>query len=319
MRRIGIGIGIALAASLVVACSPPSDVPGAEPPRGPHEEQGTFATRSREGQPVRTVDTHDHYAHTATVDPAKFVYFTRKEERRAVALTFDCAWVPEAAGLDVLDALERRKIKATFFLAGPFVFRDPFARGFDPKTAPLNEATLGLARRIALGGHEIGNHSLTHPHDAAGVAWEGEVAAVATGWDRVLARLFPEGPPATARMTGMWRAPYGEYSERSLDAAARAGFVSHVGWNTHLMDALGAPACGPAGGAPGCVDPAAMNRNVLAFADKNQDRLDAFVVLGHLGAPYKWGSDPRGLDALAAALAARGFVFARVSEILRAP
>jgi peptidoglycan/xylan/chitin deacetylase (PgdA/CDA1 family) len=295
---------LALIPLVSLACSPaPVD---ADPPAPLLEpDTGAHATRTIDGHVIKTVDTHDHYAHTMTVDPTKFVYFTRKGDKPAVVLTFDCAWVPEPAGLDVLDALKRKGIKATFFLAGPFVFRDPFARGFDPSAAPLNEANLALAKRIVTDGHEIGNHSLTHPHDAPAIAWGPELSAVEVGWNRMLARAFPEGAPPNATMTKMWRAPYGEYSERGLDQAARAGFTAHVGWNTHLMDALGTP-----------VTPQAMTRNVIAFGEKNKG-LDAFVVLGHLGAPFKWGSDPAGLDALVEHFASRGWVFAKVSEVLK--
>lgn len=310
MRRLALAFALTLAA----ACSGPEPAPRPTPPE-PEAEQGAFAQRTRDGHPVATVDTHDHYAHTAVVDPAKFVYFARKGDRKAVALTFDCAWVPEAAGLDVLDGLARHGVKSTFFVAGPFVFKDPFARGFDPRTAPLAEQNVRLVRRIVEDGHEVGNHSLTHPHDSAAVAWGDELTAMEIGWARLVARAFPEGAPPNATMSRMWRAPYGEYGERSLDAAAKVGFTAHVGWNTHTMDAIGMPTC-DGGGKPGCLAPAAMTRNVTAFAAKNEG-LDAYVVLAHLGAPYRWGSDKDGLDALVRHATASGRSFARVSEILR--
>ncbi len=305
---------LALAASFLAACSSPEPAP--HPLLvDPEPEQGGFAQRSVDDRVVATIDTHDHYAHTAVVDPAKFVYFARKADRKVVALTFDCAWVPEAAGLDVLDGLARHGVKSTFFVAGPFVCKDPFARGFDPRTAPLAEQNIRLVRRIVEDGHEIGNHSLTHPHDSAAVGWGGELTAMEIGWSRLVARAFPEGAPPNAAMTRMWRAPYGEYGERSLDAAAKVGFTAHVGWNTHTMDAIGLPTC-DAPPKPGCLAPAAMTRNVTAFASKNEG-LDAYVVLAHLGAPYRWGSDKDGLDALVKHAAASGRTFARVGEILR--
>lgn len=66
-------------------------------------------------------------------------------DRRAVALTLDDG--PYPAHLDeVLDTLARRKVHATFFLEGEEVAAHP-------------EET----RRIVAAGHEIGNHSWSHP------------------------------------------------------------------------------------------------------------------------------------------------------------
>jgi peptidoglycan-N-acetylglucosamine deacetylase len=62
-----------------------------------------------------------------------------------LALTFDDgpnpAWTPQ-----LLDVLERHKVRATFFLLGGFAQAEP-----------------ELVRRIAQAGHLIGNHSWSHP------------------------------------------------------------------------------------------------------------------------------------------------------------
>lgn len=63
-------------------------------------------------------------------------------QQKLAALTFDDG--PTQLGVDaVLPQLERYHAKATFFLVGA-------------------SPEISLARRIAAGGHEIGNHSLTH-------------------------------------------------------------------------------------------------------------------------------------------------------------
>jgi peptidoglycan/xylan/chitin deacetylase (PgdA/CDA1 family) len=63
-----------------------------------------------------------------------------------LALTFDDgpnpAWTPK-----LLDLLASHDVRATFFLLGGFAQAEP-----------------GLVRRIAAGGHLIGNHSWSHPH-----------------------------------------------------------------------------------------------------------------------------------------------------------
>ena len=62
----------------------------------------------------------------------------------AIALTFDDG--PSEGTTEVLDILERHRVQATFFQIGTNVERLP-----------------GMARAVLSAGHEIGNHSHTHP------------------------------------------------------------------------------------------------------------------------------------------------------------
>jgi peptidoglycan/xylan/chitin deacetylase (PgdA/CDA1 family) len=62
----------------------------------------------------------------------------------SVALTFDDGPSPDTPA--VLDALREHDLKATFFMIGRAVERHP-----------------RIARRVAAEGHEIGNHSYSHP------------------------------------------------------------------------------------------------------------------------------------------------------------
>ncbi len=66
-------------------------------------------------------------------------------DRKVVALTFDDGPQPEYTQ-ELLGILEAHKIKATFYLVGKNV-----ERHFDETTAIINA------------GHEIGNHSWSHP------------------------------------------------------------------------------------------------------------------------------------------------------------
>lgn len=67
--------------------------------------------------------------------------------RRSIALTFDDG--PSAATLEILDILSGYKTPATFFQCGTNVLRTP-----------------EITRAVAAAGHEIGNHSHTHPNFA---------------------------------------------------------------------------------------------------------------------------------------------------------
>jgi peptidoglycan/xylan/chitin deacetylase (PgdA/CDA1 family) len=65
-------------------------------------------------------------------------------DRRSLALTFDDG--PTPGTLRVLEVLDRHRVKATFFQCGMHVRRNP-----------------QISREILAAGHELGNHTDTHP------------------------------------------------------------------------------------------------------------------------------------------------------------
>ncbi|MBV9266274.1 MAG: polysaccharide deacetylase family protein [Acidobacteriaceae bacterium] len=65
--------------------------------------------------------------------------------RRSLALTFDDG--PSEGTLHLLDLLDQAEIRATFFLCGKNVQRHP-----------------AIAGKVAAAGHEIGNHTYSHPY-----------------------------------------------------------------------------------------------------------------------------------------------------------
>ena len=68
-----------------------------------------------------------------------------RTDTNAVALTFDDGPGPDTEA--ILDVLAERNLRAAFFVVGQQVQRYP-----------------SIARRIVADGHEIGNHSLSHPN-----------------------------------------------------------------------------------------------------------------------------------------------------------
>ena len=126
-------------------------------------------------------------------------------------MTFDGGSSCEVA-TEVLDLLLQRGIRTTFFLTGDFVHKYP-----------------DLVRRMDREGHELGNHSLTHPHFAPGMRrdprwtrerFQGELLDT----DRAFVRLL--GHP----MASLWRAPYGEQTLELRRWAEELGY-RHVGWS----------------------------------------------------------------------------------------
>lgn len=125
---------------------------------------------------------------------------------KLVALSFDDGPYPLRTPL-LLDVLADLHVRATFFLVGN-----------DAAQYPL------LTERIAHDGHEIANHTLTHPEhfenlDAA------EVAAELSGGASLLERYASDPAIRT-----MMRPPHGRYSEGTVRAAQRAGYQVIL-WN----------------------------------------------------------------------------------------
>lgn len=130
---------------------------------------------------------------------------------RRICMTFDGGSTAEVAA-EILDLLKQRGIRTTFFLTGAFVQKYP-----------------ELVRRMDREGHEIGNHSLTHPHFAPGMKrdpqwtrerFQDELLAA----DRIFYRLL--GRP----MDPLWRAPFGEQTPELRRWAEAIGY-RHVGWS----------------------------------------------------------------------------------------
>ena len=76
----------------------------------------------------------------------KGAYYQVETKDKAVALTFEVVWEP-AFTAEVLDILDRYKIRSTFFLTGSWLRQNP-----------------DLAREIIERGHEIGQHGYSHKH-----------------------------------------------------------------------------------------------------------------------------------------------------------
>jgi chitooligosaccharide deacetylase len=129
--------------------------------------------------------------------------------RRQVLLSFDDG--PDLTGTaQVLDILDRHRVKAVFFVNGRYLLG----------SHPIDFARRELVRRLATHGHLVANHTLTHRNlcrEPGTVAEEidtnSEIIAYATGLRPLL-----------------FRSPYGARC-RSLDQALRERDLLQVGWS----------------------------------------------------------------------------------------
>lgn len=114
---------------------------------------------------------------------------------KKVALTINCAW--NADDIDIiLKTLEENQVKITFFIVGDWIDKYPEA-----------------VKKIADAGHEIGNHSNTHPH-VNNLSSEENTKEILECSQKVEA--------ITKQKTVLYRAPYGEYNNTVIRAAKSA-------------------------------------------------------------------------------------------------
>jgi peptidoglycan/xylan/chitin deacetylase (PgdA/CDA1 family) len=194
----------------------------------------------------------------------------------------------------ILDALRERGIRTTVFLTGDFIRHNP-----------------DLARRIAQDGHEVGNHTDTHPH----LTTYGQDGRQVTrpGIDRAfVARQLQSTAQAWRATTGrelapLWRAPFGEQNGEIRGWAALEGYW-HVGWT------------GGRAGLDGLDWVSDPSSRAYRSAGRVVDRLisnaeSGGIILLHLGSDRDDPVAPR-VPELLDALARRGFRFSRASDFL---
>ena len=128
---------------------------------------------------------------------------------RLVLLTFDDG--PDLQGTPrIMDELDRRKLKAVFFVMGQHIVRN----------RPEDLARRDLLRKLALHGHHVGNHTMNHKdlcQNPGSLAEEVDHAAELITY-------------ATAVRPRLFRSPYGARC-RSLDRALAERDLIQVGWN----------------------------------------------------------------------------------------
>jgi peptidoglycan/xylan/chitin deacetylase (PgdA/CDA1 family) len=128
---------------------------------------------------------------------------------RLVLLTFDDG--PDLQGTPlILDELDRRKLRAVFFVMGQHIVRN----------RPEDLARRDLLRKLAVHGHHVGNHTMKHKdlcRNPDAVAEEVDHAAELITY-------------ATGVRPLLFRSPYGARCH-SLDRALAERDLTQVGWN----------------------------------------------------------------------------------------
>lgn len=169
-----------------------------------------------------------------------------------LALTYDDGPNP-AATPSLLEVLAHHRVRATFFMIGRFVRREP-----------------ALARAVVQAGHLIGNHTMTHPR----LAWRSPERIQHELRDTNC--LFEDVLGIPVRY---FRPPHGARRPYVMKAASELG-LSTVQWNVTGSDWKS-------------IDAQAITKNVERGIRRNQARDQGSNILLHDGGHLGLGADRR--------------------------
>ncbi len=125
-----------------------------------------------------------------------------------VAISFDAAWGDEQTE-QLLDILDENNVKATFFLVGDWVDKYP-----------------DDVKEIAQRGHDIGNHSDTHPH-LPQLSNENATKEIQCCNEKIEA--------LTGHTPTLFRPPYGDYNNDLVKTVKSLGMYC-IQWDVDSLD-----------------------------------------------------------------------------------
>jgi len=139
-----------------------------------------------------------------TVNP---IYIGDTKEK-AAALMFNVDWGNEIIP-EILEILDNKEVKATFFISGKFANKFP-----------------DLTKEIAQDGHEIGNHGYYHPHPNK-ISLERNMKEI-IDTEKQFSNL-------NISISKIFAPPYGEHEKVVLQAADKLGYKT-IMWTLDTID-----------------------------------------------------------------------------------
>jgi polysaccharide deacetylase family sporulation protein PdaB len=192
------------------------------------------------------------------------VYSVAREDK-AVAITVDATWGADITP-QLLDLFDRHSVKVTFFLAGNWITHYP-----------------DMVKEIASRGHELGNHSWTHPN--MGSLPREKIRDELSRTQNAIANLTGTTPK-------VFRPPFGDYSNSLITEAEALGLTT-IQWSIDSLDW--------------------KNPTPREIIDRVMGRMKpGAIVLFHNAAE----STPPALAQIIPALQQQGYSLVRVSELL---
>lgn len=127
---------------------------------------------------------------------------------KRVAISFDASWGSDKTER-LLKILKDKNVKATFFLTGLWIDKYP-----------------ELVKKIYEEGHDVENHSNTHPHMTQ--LSDSEMANEIKACEEKLVKITGQKPY-------LFRPPYGDYNDRVIETAKSLGYYT-IQWDVDSLD-----------------------------------------------------------------------------------
>lgn len=197
--------------------------------------------------------------------PREIPIYYVETDKKQVAISFDAAWGNEQTET-LLEILDKYKVKSTFFLVGDWVEKYPES-----------------VKKIADKGHDVGNHSDTHPHMTQMTTSQmaGEIQACNEKIKKI-----------TGKTPTLFRAPYGDYNNDVVKSVNGCNMYC-VQWDVDSLDWKDPT-------------PEQITQNVLKKLKNGS------IVLLHNGAK----NTPQALPMLIEAIQEKGYEIVPISQIL---
>ncbi len=238
----------------------------------PHDGERRVATDPKSG-----FITFENYLSI----PSSYVIERTGDHPGLIALTFDDGpdprWTPQ-----ILDILKRENVPATFFIIGKHGQADP-----------------ELVRRIVNEGHELGNHTFTHPNLGEVPGWIADLELNAT--QRLIESI-------TGRSTVLLRPPY--FGDAEADKPEEVEPAFRAQQQGYIIVGL---RIDPGDWKPGVTPDQIVERTVKGALETDPDKRGQVVLLHDSGGERS--ATVAALPQLIQELRGRGFRFVPVSEL----
>lgn len=135
------------------------------------------------------------------------IYRVQTDEKK-IAISFDAAWGADKTER-LLEILKKYNVKTTFFLVKMWMDKYP-----------------DMTKLIAQEGHEIGNHSATHPRMGS-LSKQQIIEEIKSTHDKI--------KELTGQDCKLFRPPFGDYSNTLIETAEELGYYV-IQWDVDSLD-----------------------------------------------------------------------------------
>lgn len=147
-------------------------------------------------------------AATVVAQKRELPIYSVARDDKVLSISFDASWGADKT-ISILDILDKYNVKTTFFLVGGWVDKYP-----------------EMLKEIVARGHEIGNHSDTHPHMSQ--QSEADIR-------KELHNMSDKVEKLTGVRPTLFRPPYGDYNNRVVTVSRAEGYEC-VQWSIDSLD-----------------------------------------------------------------------------------